>query len=645
MIEQATGGKTLPAEVVQQIVAKTDGVPLFVEELTKMVLESELLTETSGHYELRGPLPPLAIPCTLQDSLMARLDRLATTKEIAQIGATLGREFSYDLLHAVSPVEENTLRQGLSQLVAAELLYQRGVPPQSSYLFKHALIQDTAYHSLLKSRRQQLHQQIAQALEDRFPDTKATQPELLAHHYTEAGLIAHAVPYWRQAGQNAIQRSAYLEAINHLTKGLEVLKTLPDTPERVWQELALQLALGPALLAAKGWTVPEVEQAYTRAQELGQQVGAASQLLPALWGLWVFHSMRGEVRKGRELGQKLLTLAQNIQDPAPRLVAHMALGYNSYHLGDIVSARDHLEQSAALYDPQQHHALASLYGGADPQVLVLSITAWTLWMLGYPDRALETVHKAGTLARELSHPHSLAFALCFAVELLSFRREAQIAHEQAETTIALCREQEFPFWLERVSITQGWALAGLGQGEDGIRQIRQSLAAYQARGAELFRPYFLALLAEAYIKVGQLEEGSAVLSEALALVDRTEERWYEGELYRLKGELLLKKSESRIQKSESSPEFSIPNTQHLILSTRAEVEGCFWRAIEIARQQQAKSLELRATVSLTRLWQQQGRRQEARTLLAEIYGWFTEGFDTKDLQEAKALLTELAEGV
>ncbi|MBI3756738.1 MAG: AAA family ATPase, partial [Deltaproteobacteria bacterium] len=309
MVEQVTGGKALPEEVLQQIVAKTDGVPLFVEELTKMVLESGLLIEADSHYELRGPLPPLAIPSTLQDSLMARLDRLSTVREIAQLGATIGREFSYELLQAVSLLDEGTLQHGLKQLVEAELVYQRGLVPQAHYLFKHALIQDTAYQALLKSTRQQYHTKIAQVLEERFPETKETQPELLAHHYTEASLLEQAIPYWQQAGQRAAQRSAYVEAVSHLTKGLELLKTLPDIPERTQQELVLQTTLGPVLIAAKGYTVPEVEQAYTRALELCRQIGETPQIFPVLRGLQIFYLIRAEHKTARELGEQLLTLA------------------------------------------------------------------------------------------------------------------------------------------------------------------------------------------------------------------------------------------------------------------------------------------------------------------------------------------------
>jgi predicted ATPase len=310
MVTEVTGGKALPTEVLQQIVSKTDGVPLFVEELTKMVVESGLLKEEDGRYAPTGPLPPLAIPATLQDSLMARLDRLATAKEVAQLGATLGREFPYEVLKAVSPLDEVALQKELSKLVEAELLYQRGLPPQASYLFKHALIQDTAYQSLLKSTRQQYHQQIAQVSDERFAEIKEIHPELLAYHYTEAGLVAQALPYWQRAGQRAAQRSAYVEAISHLTKGLELLKTLPDTPERAQQELTLQIALGGPFIATKGYTAPEVERVYSRARTLCQQVGETPQLFPVLMGLYRFYSARAEHETARELAEQLLALAQ-----------------------------------------------------------------------------------------------------------------------------------------------------------------------------------------------------------------------------------------------------------------------------------------------------------------------------------------------
>jgi class 3 adenylate cyclase/tetratricopeptide (TPR) repeat protein len=471
MVETITGGKSLPREVIQQIVARTDGVPLFVEELTKMVVESGF------DVEARHAVPlPVGIPATIHDALMARLDRLGPTKEIAQVGATLGREFSYELLHAVSPLAEVTLQQGLRQLVEAELLYQRGLSSQATYLFKHALVQDTAYQSLLKSKRQQLHKQIAQVLAERFSETKETQPELLAHHYTEAGLITQAIPYWQQAGQRASQRSAYMEAVSHLTKGLEVLKLLPDTPERARQELDLQIILGPTLIATKGWGASELEKSYTRARELCHQVGEIAQLFTVLWGLWVFYYTREELRKAHELGEQLLSLAQSVQDSALLLEAHLTLGYTLHTLGEFVSARDHFEQGIALYDPQQHHALAFLYAGVDPGMAGLSVAAWVQWMLGYPDQAQERMRDAITLARKLSHSHSLAFALLFAAEFHQFRRARQTAEEQAEALITLATEQGFPYFPERAAITRGWALAEQGQGEDGIAQIRQGIA-------------------------------------------------------------------------------------------------------------------------------------------------------------------------
>jgi predicted ATPase len=327
-------GKALPPEVVEQVVAKTDGVPLFVEELTKMVLESELLREHEERYELTGPLPPLAIPATLHDSMMARLDRLATVRGLAQLGATLGREFSYDLLQAVSPWVEGTLRRGLHQLVEAEFLYQRGLPPHATYLFKHVLIQDAAYQSLLRSTRQRNHQHNAQVLEARFPETIETQPELLAHHYTEAGLMAQAVHYWHKAGQRAHQRSANQEAIRHLTKGLELLATFPDTPQHAQRELALHIALGAPLMATKGYAAPEVERTYSRARELCQQQSATAELFPVLWGLWRFYAVRAECKAARELAEQLLTLAQSVQDAALLLEAHLALGTSLSYLGE-----------------------------------------------------------------------------------------------------------------------------------------------------------------------------------------------------------------------------------------------------------------------------------------------------------------------
>jgi predicted ATPase len=618
LITQRARGKPLPADVVQHIVAKTDGVPLYVEELTTMLLTSPLLREEADQYVLTGPLRTVAIPDTLQDALMARLDQLTTAKEVAQLGAVLGREFPYALLAAITPQDEDTLHAGLAQLVAAELLYQRGRPPRARYIFKHALIQDAAYASLLKSTRQHVHQQIAQVFETRFPALVETQPELVAQHYAAAGCPEQAIGYWQQAGQHALQRSAHLEAISHLTRGLELLAALPDTAERLQHELRVQTTLGTALMAAKGQGAPEVGQAYARARELCRQIGETPQLFPILFGLYRFHLVRAEYQTAREQAEEYLRLAQRVDDPARRLEAQFALGGSLYCLGDVTAARAHLEQGIALYDSQEHHALA-LHLGIDPGVWCLAYAALALWALGYPDQALRRSHEALTLAQTLSHPPSLAATFFYVALTQCFCREAHAVRERAEAAMALASAQALPQWWAVGTILRGWALAMQGQGEEGLAQLRQGLAAWRAMGAGLTVSYYLALLAEVYGHAGQAEEGLRLLAEALAHVDTTGERFYAAEVYRLTGELLLR---------QATPD-------------AAQAETCWHQALDIARHQQAKSWELRAALSLSRLWQQQGKRDEARDLLAPIYGWFTEGFDTADLQEAKGLLEEL----
>jgi predicted ATPase len=501
-------------------------------------------------------------------------------------------------------------------------------------------VQDTAYQSLLKSKRQQLHQQIAQTLEQRFTETVETQPELLAHHYSEAGLLTQAIPYWQQAGQRASQHSANVEAISHLTKGLELLKALPDTPERAQQELMLQITRNGPLTVIKGYMSPEVEKALTRARELCRHIGETPQLYPVLYGLSIFHLGRAELQTARELAEQLMHLAQRQQDATLIVQAHYMLGLSLFYLGKLAQAREQVEQGIILYDPQQHRVHTFLYG-RDPGTSCRGLAALALWSLGYPDQALKRIYEAITLAQGLSHPFSLAWALEVAARLHQFRQEGQAAQERAETTITLSTEQGFSLLGVWGTITKGWALTEQGWEEEGIAHMRQGLAAYRAMGGELYRPYDLALLAGACRKVGQIEEGITLLTEALAAVDKNEERFYEAELYRLKGELTLQKTGARGWElgTESSSQASSLKSQ--VPSRAEEAEGYFLKAIEIARCQGAKSLELRAVMSLSRLWQQQGKKEEARQILTEIYSWFTEGFDTKDLQEAKVLLEEL----
>jgi tetratricopeptide (TPR) repeat protein len=557
---------------------------------------------------------------------MARLDRLATVRELAQLGATLGREFSYELLHAVAPVDEGTLQQGLRQLVEVELLYQRGLPPQATYLFKHALIQDAAYQSLLKSTRQQYHQQIAHVLEARFAETTETQPELLAHHYTEAGLITHAIPSWQQAGQRALQRSAHAEALGHFTKGLDLLKTLPETSDRTRHELSLQTALGSALLVTKGLGAPEVRKAYDDARELAQRVGETPQLGPVLYGLSVYYVQQEEMQIASELAEQCLALAERQHDSLLSIAACRLLVSTSFWSGNPKLAHEYCERAMTRYEPLQHRSLAHVYG-FDLGVFCLAVEAWVLWYLGYPDRALHRSQAALALAHEVNHPYTLAWALNSVSWTHCYRREGQAARTLADEAIAFSTAQDFPHWLAMGLQRRGEALIELGQWEEGTAQLQQGIEAYRATGAVLgTRGHNLAELGRGYGGQGRIEEGLRMITAALAGLHQV--RHYEAEMYRRKGELTLQ--QFNVQGSTSTVE--------------EEAEECFHKAIEIARRQQAKSLELRAVMSLSRLWQQQGKKEEARQMLAEIYGWFTEGFDTKDLQEAKALLDELAEG-
>jgi predicted ATPase len=620
MVAYLLGTEEIDRDLEELIFEKTEGVPFFIEEFIKSLKDLKIIKRTDNKYYLAKDIKDLIIPSTIQDVIMARVDSLPEgSKGALQTGSVAGREFSHDLIEKVLALPERELLSHLSVLKDSELLYERGVYPQSTYVFKHSLIQDATYQSLLKSTRQNYHRKIAQVLEKNFPDTMETQPELLAHHYTEAGLNEQAVGYWHQAGQRAAQRSANVEAINHLTKGLEVLMTLPDTLERARQELDVQTTLGPVLMAVKGFTSLDAERAYARARELCQQVGETSQLFPVLCGLFRFHMVRAEFQATRELAEQLFSLAQRLQDPALLLEAHRVMGQTMFWLGEMAPARAHFEQGMALYDPQQHCSHAFVYG-QDPGVACRGFAAKCIWVLGYPDQALQSIHEALTLAQEFTHFFSLAFALTIAATVHQYRLEAQTVRQHAEELIGLSTEQGFPNWLAIGTILRGWALTAQGKGAGGISQMRQGLVARRAMGAELRRPYFLALLAEAYGKAGQPEEGLTVLVEALAIVDKTEERNWEAELHRRKGELLLIKQGQKV----------------------GEAQECFRQALDTARRQQAKSLELRAAMSLSRVWQQQGKQEEAHQLLAEIYGWFTEGFDTADLKEAKVLLEQLA---
>ncbi|MDH3600834.1 MAG: hypothetical protein OEU26_14495 [Candidatus Tectomicrobia bacterium] len=536
---------------------------------------------------------------------------------MAQYASVIGRQFSYDLLQAVSELDETTLQRELSRLVKAELVYQRGLPPQATYLFKHALVTDVAYQSLLKSTRQQYHQRMAIVLASQFPDRTKSQPELLAHHYTEAGRHAEAIAYGRQAGEQAAQRSANAEAIAHLTKGLELLTTLPDTSERTQQELTLLTALGPAVIVTKGPASSEAKRTYTRAWEVCQQVEPTSRTFSVLHGLATVYLLAGELRTAHELAAQGLHLAQQLQGPSLLTVAHWTQGMVLMYLGEFTAALRQLEQSIALYKAQPRIPVSA----QNPGVGGLSWTAGTLWYLGYPDQALTRSHEARTLAQDLAQPYSLAWVQFIAAIFHQFLREGKCVQDLSEAVMALSVEQGFTSLLAGGTLMRGRALAAQGQPGEGLEQMQQGITLWRSLGSELAVSRQLALLAEVNAIGERIAEGLLLLDEALTLVEKNAERWWEAEIHRLQGELLLQQSSDNATKAES----------------------CFQQAIAIACHQQAKSWELRAATSLSRLWKQQGKRDEAYNLLAPVYNWFTEGFDTADLIDAKALLDEIQE--
>ena len=606
----------MPDEVVAQIADRTDGVPLFVEELTKSVLESGLLREEGDRYVLDGALPAFAIPTTLHASLLARLDRLASVRLVAQIGATIGREFSYELLRAVSRLPEDELQVSLARLVASELVFQRGTPPDALYTFKHALVQDAAHSSLLRGARQKLHAQIAGALETHSPEIMENQPELLAQHYAEAGLVEKSVALWGEAGRRSVARSAMAEAAAQYHKGLDQLALLPDDPKRKRQELELRSSLSAVLIAVKGFAAPETGDAYTRARKLWEKLGSPGEFLQIPYGQSRYHMNRGELDLAQRLDKDLLRLSRQRNDAAGLVLGHYSSGRTLVFAGRFASSRSQLEEAVALYNPISHGSLVQ-QAAVDPQVASQAYLGIVLFCLGFPDQALARSSAAVAEARRLAHPPSLASSLMNGTTVLLLVGDDAALDERANQLVAVTTEQGFPFWGAVGTIYRGWVKVKNGDVAEGISLLRSGSTAYRATGARVWMPYHIALLARAYEIAGQIEEGLTQLDDALQIVERTGERWLDAELYRHKGQLLLRQGHSEA------------------------AEELYRNALRIAEQQQAKLWELRASVSLARLRRDQGRRAEARDLLAPVYDWFTEGFDTPDLKEAKSLLDEL----
>ena len=600
-----SGGLSLPEPVLEQIVVKTDGVPLFVEEFTRAVIESDA-TGTA-----------IAIPTTLKDALEARLGRLQVDREVGQIGAAIGRTFDYRVLKAVYGQDEGRLRRALHELVEAQLLFVRGDPPEASYTFKHALVQDTAYDSLLLGRRADIHVRIAQVLETEFPGMAADEPEVLAHHLTQGKQVERAITYWQRAGEIAARRFAMVEAINHFTRAIELVRSLPVSKERKAQELALQIHLAPVYMSATAFGAPQAERAYRRALDIAKEIADPDNTFTAQWGLWMMSIMRPAKGAERRFVQELLELSDASRDPGQRLQACHASWTTNFYLGEFAAARSHAEEGVRIYDPGQHASHKFLFGGHDPGTCCRHFLAGAQFQEGHVDTAVATLEESLALAERLGHPLSLIATCNWFTMLRVFRREPDRAHDHIERSISLADEHGVPraMWGD---VYRGWILSEQGRPGEGLAVMQRTFEETGAVGQEPFRPFFLGLMAETCGLGDRPEEGLERVSNGLELAEQQERHWCEAELHRIRGELLRR-----------------------LDRPAGEIEACFRHAIEIANGQNARAWHLRAATSLARFWASNGKTAEARNLLAPAYGWFTEGLDTADLKDAKAVLDGL----
>ncbi len=613
---ESIASKAMPADVMEQIIAKTDGVPLFVEELTKTVLELGLLQEKDSAWLLTEPLPALAIPATLQDLLLARLDRLSSVKEVAQIAASIGREFPYSLLAAVADLREPELKDALGKLVAAELIFPHGAPPAASYVFKHALVRDAAYETLLRSRRNQLHGRIAEVLETRFPETAQTQPEILAHHYTLAGLTETAVQWWRKAGDLAIRRSANREAATHLGRAIELLHLLPETGERDASELTLRIQLSGPLIATGGYVTPELTENYARAWQLCTKLGDDRHVFPVMYGQWVIPYVRGDMATALANSERFLGRAEQQDDIGLLMMGHRIYGSSLVWRGDTTRGCEHLKRALSMYRPE-HDQLAYVFS-QHPRTAALAHLCLGLQHLGHLDQAMAAGWDAITEAKRIEHFNSIAYSLCFVSLLIMLRLDVKTLKRTAGELLKLAEQNNATYWARWAKPMLGWITAREGNIEAGIQQMHQSTAELQEQGANLWVPQTLLLEAEILGRAGQVGDACRLLDEAQALIAPLDQRFYEAELHRVRGMVTL--WEGR--------DFDA-------------VAANFDHAIDVARRQKSRFLELRATTSKARLYRERGLREPARELLAPIYRSFTEGLDTVDLVEARTLLDEL----
>jgi class 3 adenylate cyclase/predicted ATPase len=625
LIDGLVGNNPLPASLRADIIERTDGIPLFVEEMTKAVLEAE----GEGQAQKRAaavPTPVRSVPASLHASLMARLDRLGEAKEIAQIGAAIGREFSHALLAAVARKPETEVTWALDRIIAAGLLFRQGVPPHATYLFKHALVQDAAYGTLLREPRRALHARIVEILESRFADVAENQPEILARHCTEAGQIEKAVGQWGDAGQRSLERSALVEAAEQITRALAQIATLPATPALRQQEIKLQVALIPPLLHVKGQAAPETKAAAERAHSLIERAEALGQpaedpllLFTVLYGIWVAKAGAFNGDAVRELAAQFLTLAEKQGAAAPLIVGHRLMGVSLMFTGNLVEARAHFDRAVALYNPVQHRALAGRFG-QDVGAAVLAFRSLAQWLLGDGGGAAATADRALEIARKSGEVSTLMYVLFFISPLHLLMRNYPTATAQAQELLALAEEKVAAFWIERATFVQGCILASTSKPNDAVQLLTSGLATSQVTGTTFWLPLYESYLAKAHADMGNFVDAWRCIGEATRAVEATKETMFEAEVYRIAGEIAFQ-----------SPERDV-----------AKAQAYFERALSVARAQQAKSWELRAAVSMARLLRDLGKPHQARELLAPVYGWFTEGFDTLDLKEARALLNGLA---
>jgi predicted ATPase len=620
LIHKAAGGKSLPETIVTQIAAKSEGVPLFIEEITRSILESGDLEEVGGRYVLRQSIRDFTIPSTLQDSLIARLDRLGSAKDVVLTASIIGREFSYELIEAVSPVSQATLLADLGRLVQSDLLGQRGAPPQSRYIFKHALIRDAAGQSMLKAKKRELHQRIAEVLTTRFPEVVDTEPELLAHHYTEANVVDLALTYWRQAAERAAARLAYVEALGHVDKAMKLVAALPEGVKRDEWELTFLVIAGPSRMALDGWDSQPAKRLYEEARRVAERLERPAEVFRSVWGLWMGAHTSGQHARAHELYREIFGLLKLTNDPEYVVQAHHAGSSQMVAEGMPRVALAHIDELLTNYRMDIHGNLALMYGAHDPGCCSLGMRALSLLMMGYLDQAQAESAKALELSERLGHKPSISHTHMFRAEFDIILNLSEEAEAHLNSSISLAQKYSLAAYLNADELMHGLVRVLRGEVEGGVRQAEMALETLESVPSRRFHlPIRIAIVGRAKAAAGDIDGALALFDSALEAALSTGERWYEPELLRLKAEMLFAQGRQ-------------PATA---------AEPCLTEAISIAQKQEAKFWELRAAMALAQVWARLGRRVEARELLAPVYGWFTEGFDTLDLKEAKALLDEL----